>query len=761
MKINIAAHSRMLDPVMDEFGAYLRSITLSKPKIAWVSNRTGTWVTDAQATDPQYWVDHLRGTVRFADGVATLAAEPGRVFLEVGPGKTLSSLARMNPAVSALQASINVLRHADELVADDAFLLGVTGRLWAAGGQLDIAGLFGGEQRRRVSLPTYAFQGQKYFIDPGTRQEGVADRGDELVDKEADPSKWFWEPVWRRRDVEDPLDDRFTHLVFADAVGIADQLVPRLRAAGHRVMVVRAGDSYACVSPDEYRLAPEQGRDGYDQLLRDLAQHDRIPDRVLHLALLAHDETHRDGSSFFHRNQELGFYSLLFLAQAWSADGVKRPLHVLVATVGTQRVNDGDHACWPDQATVFGPAMVMPRELQDVTVSVLDVSPDEVAAAVGVHRGSPVKRIARTAAAKAANAALPVTVGSVVDAIEIEARAVASADVVAVRGGQRWVADVRRAKVSVAGQLPLRQGGAVLVTGGLGGISLTVAGRLAERRGAKLVLLSRSSLPPREQWDDVITKLGEGHALSRRIASVRALEASGGQVEVMAGDVTDVVRMREVVAEMRRRFGGIHGVVHAAGVVNDGLMVTKRQAEVEDVLSPKVAGTLVLEEVTAGDDLDLFVVFSSTSTVTAPMGQVDYVAANAFLNAFAQSRHGSRRTKFLALDWGVWNEVGMAAEAAHKMVTGGTDETSPCAHPWFARAARRRARSPRAVLVLEPRHRLVAARPPHRQRRCADPRCGLPRDRSGSARRDRRRSCIRTPRARVLPAPGDRGRRHP
>jgi thioesterase domain-containing protein/acyl carrier protein len=179
-------------------------------------------------------------------------------------------------------------------------------------------------------------------------------------------------------------------------------------------------------------------------------------------------------------------------------------------------------------------------------------------------------------------------------------------------------------------------------------------------------------------------KLGEGHSLSQRIASVRALEVLGGQVDVMAGDVTDVVRMREVVAEMRRRFGGIHGVVHAAGVVNDGLMVTKRQADVEDVLSPKVAGTLVLEEVTSDDDLDMFVVFSSTSTITAPMGQVDYVAANAFLNAFAQSRHGGRRTKFLALDWGIWNEVGMAAEAAHKMVTGGTDDTVPCTHPWFA-----------------------------------------------------------------------------
>ena len=130
----------MLDPVLDEFGALLRSIKLSKPAIAWVSNRTGTWITAEQATDPQYWVDHLRGTVRFADCVATLAAEPGRLFLEVGPGKTLSSLARMNPAVTPAQAALPVLRHADEVVPDDAFLVAMTGRMWATGGQVDTAG---------------------------------------------------------------------------------------------------------------------------------------------------------------------------------------------------------------------------------------------------------------------------------------------------------------------------------------------------------------------------------------------------------------------------------------------------------------------------------------------------------------------------------------------------------------------------------------------------------------------------------------------
>ena len=675
VKVNAAGHSRMLDPVLDEFGAYLRTIPLSTPTIPWVSNRTGTWITAAQATDPQYWVDHLRGTVRFADCISTLAAEPGRVFLEVGPGKMLSSLAKMNPLVTPQQAVLPVLRHADEVVPDDAFLLGVIGRLWASGGDLDVTALFGDEHRNRVGLPTYAFQSQRYFIEPGTRSDSDQQAGEVLVDKVADPAEWFWEPVWRRRDVEDPIDDRLCYLLLADPVGVADRVAERLRSEGNTVVILRPGDSYGKVSTDEYRFSPEQGRDGYDMLLRDLLEADRMPDRVVHLGLLTDVETFRGASSFFHRNQELGFYSLLFLAQAWGADGVKRPLHVLVGTVGSQRVHPADLVPWPEQSTVLGPALLMPRELADVTVSCIDLDPIDMVAVRSMSaravRGRPSPR---------SRADL------LVDALLLEARARPNNDRLALRGNERFLHDLRRARVAEAITIggPLRHGGVLLLTGGLGGIALTVAGQFARTHAAKLVLLTRSGLPDRDTWDAVVRKLGDEHPMSHKIAAVRHLEELGAEVMVVAGDVADVERMRRVVAEVVARFGGLHGVVHAAGVVRDNLLAVKQQGEVEDVFSPKVAGTIVLDELTRDLDLDMFVVFSSTSTITAPVGQVDYVAANAFLNAFAHARHGRTRTAHLAIDWGIWNEVGMAAEAATKMISGAGEVAIACHHPWFA-----------------------------------------------------------------------------
>src|SRR5262249_50874684 len=149
-----------LEGILEPFRKYLQSLKLRAPKLPFISNRSGTWITEAEATDPEYWVKHLRHTVLFADGIKTLAGDKSGVpvLLEVGPGKTLGSLAKQNPAVNA-QNVVSSLRHPEEKVDDRAFFQTVLGRLWALGVPLSTEALWPGEKRRRVPLPTYAFQG--------------------------------------------------------------------------------------------------------------------------------------------------------------------------------------------------------------------------------------------------------------------------------------------------------------------------------------------------------------------------------------------------------------------------------------------------------------------------------------------------------------------------------------------------------------------------------------------------------------------------
>ena len=122
-------------------------------------------------TRPDYWVAHLRNTVRFVDGLATVLAGEPKVAVEVGPGQVLSGFARQHPARTDGQVVVATLPHPSETTPDDAFFLAAIGTLWAAGAPVDLGGLHSGERRRRVPLPTYPFDRVRHWIEPGALPE--------------------------------------------------------------------------------------------------------------------------------------------------------------------------------------------------------------------------------------------------------------------------------------------------------------------------------------------------------------------------------------------------------------------------------------------------------------------------------------------------------------------------------------------------------------------------------------------------------------
>ncbi|HEY0739713.1 MAG TPA: acyltransferase domain-containing protein, partial [Herpetosiphonaceae bacterium] len=161
-----AFHSAMMEPILAAFTDELRRVQLSAPTIPLISNVTGTWITSDEATDPRYWARHLRQPVRFADGVRELLAQD-RVLLEVGPGHTLSSIARQIPDQSAA-VMLSSLPHARDDTDDRAFVLGTLGKLWLAGASVDWTSFYAEEERRRVQLPTYPFERQRFWVDAQT-----------------------------------------------------------------------------------------------------------------------------------------------------------------------------------------------------------------------------------------------------------------------------------------------------------------------------------------------------------------------------------------------------------------------------------------------------------------------------------------------------------------------------------------------------------------------------------------------------------------
>ncbi|MEM7144034.1 MAG: amino acid adenylation domain-containing protein [Verrucomicrobiota bacterium] len=161
-----AFHSRMMDPVIEPFAKCLERIALNAPNTPILSTVTGEWLTETETTNPQYWAKHLRKPVRFHQSVATIADEPEQIFLEIGPGQTLTSLARQTVDRSAKHLIIATCQHINESGSDYANTLLSVGKLWTAGVTIDWSEFYGNEDRKRLVLPTYPFERKRHWVDP-------------------------------------------------------------------------------------------------------------------------------------------------------------------------------------------------------------------------------------------------------------------------------------------------------------------------------------------------------------------------------------------------------------------------------------------------------------------------------------------------------------------------------------------------------------------------------------------------------------------
>ena len=665
--IDIAAHSRMLAPILDRFAAFLGSIQLSAPTIPIVSNRSGTWLTAQEARDPAYWTSHLRSTVQYADGLSFLSSNPARIYIEVGPGRVLGSLAKAH-GIPANQV-INSLPHPDEGSDDHLHLLTALGRAWATGLDVTVNRFWSAQNARRVSLPTYPFQHQRYFLE--RIENASAEQHTATPAKIADMTNWGWQPTWKQSAPDVDLmacDKPASWLIFLDDGNVGSALADKLRARGHTVTTVLLGDKFGMIDEASFVLCPEHGREGYDQLFQHLRETGRLPERIVHLWLLTQDESFRPGSSFFHRNQERGFYSLFFLGQALSDTEIAEPLQLTVVTNGMMRVQ-GEAAPYPDKATVLGPAQVLPHEMANICVRIIDLPMPSGPSATFIERQ-------RTRLAEMLAPAENQSQNDELDRLWDEILANHGSEIIAHRNGRRWTRTVQPLPLPAASQeLRFRERGVYLITGGLGELGLACARHLAHAFKARLVLIGRTRLPDRAEWDSYIASYGTQDRIGRVISAVQDIERMGGEVLLSQADITNPEAVAAAIRQTKDRFGQINGVLHAAGTVKDNLIALKTTEEIEDVFAPKVLGTQVLATALADTPLDLMVLFSSTSTDTTPAGQVDYVAANAFLNAFADSRANDPRTRTVAIHWGVWKNVGLAARAIERAETNSTDLT--------------------------------------------------------------------------------------
>ena len=621
-----AFHSSLMEPILAAFEQELQQVQFHAPQLPYLSNLTGTWIQVEEASDPHYWLRHLREPVRFAQGVSELLTTEHAILLEVGPGRALSGFVRKHPCTHREQLVLNLLRHEQEARSDESYLWQQVGRLWLAGVALDWTAAYAQQKRQRISLPTYPFERQHFWIDAQViGNDFRLPEKKQRHKKNAKIDQWFYLPSWQRSMPPSPqaIHQGACWLLFQDTLGLSERLAEQLKDHGADVIRVEIGSRYAQLAPGRYTVNPSSAND-YVHLLTDLSHVNIVPEVIVHLWHVL--PTVPKG---FQETQILGYYSLIYLAQAISTLKQHHQIHIAVITNNLVEVTGGEDLS-PEKSTIFGPCKVIPQEYSHIHCKNIDFDFTE-----GKNAASVAKRIFE------------------------ETMAWSPDPIVAYRGQYRWTQEFKA--LSLAENNPtLKSGGVYVIIGGLGGIGLILANYLAQHVQAKLVLTGKSHFPERDQWDCWLDEHPTSDLITHRIQAIKRLEELGSEVLVLQADISQEAEMQAVIDETEHRYGKLNGVIHSAGLPGGetfrAIQHINHEMDEEQFIA-KVTGVNVLSHVLQDRPLDFCLLFSSLATILGGLGFCAYTAANQYLDTFIQRHNQQDPTPWLCINWDAWGFI--------------------------------------------------------------------------------------------------------
>ncbi len=634
-----AFHSRMMIPVVDAFKSEVVKVRLKEPKLPFISNVSGNWITPTQATDPNYWAQQMTAPARFNDGLQQLWQVKDAILLEAGPGRTLGVLAMQHPGRKSAKEPVVVssLRHGYEDRSDVQLLCDSIGKLWLCGAQIRWEGL-ARDTSRRIPLPTYPFERKNYWYES---HRTAGQQPPVSVPPPSSLENWFYVPTWEREtQLEAAIDNSSLPdgdwLIIDNRQGDGVSLRRRLETLGIKAALVTNGDAFRQRGNGSFELDLTVQGD-YVKLLRKLYANTPSCLNIIHLGSFIRNN--KITLESLRSDQTFGFYSVLYLAQALGEVGLSVPVKIAVISNQLHQVT-GEEVPDPRMATVLGPCGVVRKEFPHSDCFNIDLPegrkvtswPQEWLSAILSDFVDPPR------------------------------------DGVAYRGQFRWKRQYRKVQLPQSQSLSssenalnpgrLRHGGVYLITGGTGGIGLSIAKYLAKACQPKLVLTKKASFPEKSKWAELQKNRNAPESVLKVLDELLALQAMGAEVEVRVAECADPEQMKSVLSESVKQFGTINGVIHAAGVVRPGLIEGKNREDMEAVLGPKVYGTMILFELLKGMQPDFLVLFSSMQSILSPIAVCDYSAANSFLDAAAWYGNAQLGLRTLTINWPGWKEVG-------------------------------------------------------------------------------------------------------
>ncbi len=477
------------------------------------------------------------------------------------------------------------------------------GCLYVKGADVNWEMLYKGENRRRVSIPTYPFESNRCWIE--------TPRSEDL----------YYRQVWKRRNLQKALPNTANNeiMVFGDARGVAGRVTAQLRGKGKKVIEVMQGEKYCRIHEDSFIVGCSE--EDYDTLISETKY--RGITQIVHMFSAQRTDKQCTAEGFEDRLGR-GAYSLLFLSKALDRHD-RKDMDIVLISMYADRVDGSEIDVYPENSALFGLGKAINAENFNLKCRCLDFDDDT-------------------------------ELVQIIEELEADYHGYNTA----YRKGIRYSPEISDFHMPDVIERPteIKMEGIYVIAGGRGGIGLEIAKCLAARGNVNLALINRTPLPARDKWESIL-KAGEGGGTAAKIESILEIEGYGACVECCCADITVEQELEAVLKGLRSKYGKINGIIQSAGV---GIGKKGRRCKDEDisafqeVVSSKIKGTWNLEKLSCKDSLDFFILFSSPITITGGVGSGSYIAANAFLDAFAAYRNRlGKRT--ITISWAPWEKT--------------------------------------------------------------------------------------------------------
>jgi malonyl CoA-acyl carrier protein transacylase len=606
LKVSHAFHSPLMEPMLDKFEQVAAAVNYSSPQIRLISNLTGQIVENIEITQSQYWCRHIREGVRFNDSIQTLHEQGYEVFIEMGPHPVLLGMGQR-----CLPDKKGVWLSSLHQKKDDwQQLLQSVGELYTRGIEVDWCGFDRDYTHRRQPLPTYPFERSSYWFELAVP---IAKSHQSLETS----SDWLYEVEWQPQprpsmSMVNPSVESGYWIIFADlnsAIGLS--LATLLKECEQSCILVVPGKAYQSNEVEPWQINPERPED-FHRLLTETGEIHNLPCRgIVHLWGLDNSSVDITTADSWSTDQLQSCGSVLHLVQALNSANQTCPPRIWVVTKAAQPISATSFVA-VTQAPLLGLGRVVALEHPEIWGGLIDLANSEASA-------------------------------QATDCFE-EIWHPTREKEVAFRQGQRYVPRLVRHKNVPASveTLQLVSDATYLITGGLGGLGLKLAKWMVDQGARYLVLVGRSE------------------ATEAIIKQIRTLEATGVTILLVKADLTEYSQVQMVLADIVASLPPLRGIVHLAGVLDDGVLLRQTWERFAKVMAPKVAGAWNLHLLTQDLSLDFFVSFSSIASLLGSPGQSNYSAANAFLDSLSHYRR-YQKLPALSINWSPWGETGMAA----------------------------------------------------------------------------------------------------